>query len=102
MKNLTGDVQCLESNYSTFRYRSFFDSACSEECEGLLESEIHYLNEGSVEDYLKIIYNLKEIFVPGFTFKKSESVKNYLQEHNGENIILVIPERASKSQIQEY
>ena len=73
-----------------------------EECEGLLESEIHYLNEGSVEDYLKIICNLKEIFVPGFTFKKSESVKNYLQEHNGENIILVIPERASKSQIQEY
>lgn len=73
-----------------------------EECETMLEGERRYMDEGSVNDYSETISDLKEVFTQGFAYGKVDSLKNYLQENNGENIILVVPERASKSQIQEY
>ena len=73
-----------------------------EECERLLESEFYYLDSDSVNDYLMAISDLKKVFVNGFSFKKNDSLKNYLKEHDREKVVLVIPEHSSKSQIQDY
>ncbi len=73
-----------------------------DECQSILNQEADYISEQAFCDYEAVINNLRKIYSHGYSLKKEEMLKKYLQEHNTENICLVIPEREPQTQIQEY
>lgn len=73
-----------------------------EECQYILDAEKTYLHENTVKDYQKIIISLSKVYSVGYDFKKEELLQKFLEEHTNENIILVIPEKSSKLEIQNY
>ena len=55
-----------------------------------------------VIDYKTIISSLKQVYSYGYILKKEKMLQEFLKEHRGQNILLVIPEKSPKKQIQEY
>ena len=73
-----------------------------DECQSVINAEKIYLSESAVKDYRTIIASLKKVYSYGYVFKKEEMLQGFLEEHKSENIILIIPERGPKNQIQDY
>ena len=72
------------------------------DCQKTIENESSFISEAVSSDYSLIIDYLKEVYTPGYQFKKEEMLKAYLKEHRTENIYLIIPEKSSKTQIRDY
>ncbi len=73
-----------------------------DECESLLNKETIFLDESSSSDYHDVINNLRNIYTDGFPFAKISQLKSFLHENSGKQFVLVVPERAPKTEIQEY
>lgn len=72
------------------------------ECETILQKESQYLNVTSCMDYTNAISLLKKIYSSTYILQKVEILKKYLKEHNIAIAYLVVPEKLSKSIIQNY
>lgn len=72
------------------------------ECEEILQGEEPYLDEVSWQDYSIAIASLKKIYTNGYSFDKCNALKEYLKGTDTGAVLLVIPEKSSKSQIQDY
>lgn len=73
-----------------------------DECEELLSAESAFLDERSISDYSTAIETLRQVYGTGYCFNKIDALKQYIKEHEDENIILVIPEGASKETVNQY
>ena len=73
-----------------------------EECHSILKQEKVYLPETTVADYETTIEVLKKVYSRGYVIKKEKMLQDLILEHRTERIILVIPERSPKQQIQNY
>lgn len=73
-----------------------------DDCQRTIESESTYLSEDVVIDYKTIISSLRQVYSYGYILKKEKMLQEFLKEHRGQNILLVIPEKSPKKQIQEY
>lgn len=71
-------------------------------CEGILHAERNYISDKSANDYQKIIDCLRHVYAYGYVIKKEEMIREYLVAHKTENVFLIIPERGSKIQTQNY
>lgn len=73
-----------------------------DECQSVIDAEKIYLSENMANDYRTIIASLRKVYSYGYVFKKEEMLQEFLEKHKRENIILIIPEREPKNQIQDY
>lgn len=71
-------------------------------CQGILARERIYISETTVADYETTIEALRKVYSYGYEFKKEKMLQDFLLEHKTEKIILIIPERSSKQQIQNF
>ena len=72
------------------------------ECTGMLASEASYLDKRSIKDYEESIFALQQVYRRNYQLEKNAMLKEFLSQHPSNKIILVIPEKAAKSQIQDY
>ena len=73
-----------------------------DDCQAIAEKEANYISESALLDYTRIIECLRRVYSYGYEFKKGEMLQAFLKEHNNDNIYLIIPEKSSKTQIQNY
>lgn len=73
-----------------------------DDCQDILAKEKIYIPETTVADYETTIEALRKVYSYGYEFKKEKVLQNFLLEHKTEKIILIIPERSSKQQIQNF
>lgn len=74
-----------------------------DDCQEILAKEKKYnIPEATVKDYEMIIEALRKIYMHGYEFKKEKMLQDFLLDHKTERIILIIPERSSKQQIQNF
>ena len=73
-----------------------------DECDELLSSEKDFLDETSIIDYSTAIEMLRQVYLSGYCLNKVDALKQYIMEHEDENIILVIPEGVSKETVDQY
>lgn len=73
-----------------------------DDCQAIAEKEANYISESALLDYTRIIECLRRVYSYGYGFKKGEMLQAFLKEHNNDNIYLIISEKSSKTQIQNY
>lgn len=74
-----------------------------DDCQEILAKEkIYNIPETTVDDYEMIIKALRKVYSYSYKFKKEKMLQDFLLEHKTEKIILIIPERSSKQQIQNF
>lgn len=73
-----------------------------DDCQSILNLEKNCLTEETVDDYTSVISNLYQIYSKSFVFAKSNALKAYLRKFSRTNFYLIVPEKSSKDQIQEY
>lgn len=72
------------------------------ECDAILQKESSYMDALAYMDYANAITILKQIYSAKHVLQKVEALKKYLQEHSIPKVYLVVPEKASKSRIQNF
>lgn len=74
-----------------------------DDCQEILAKEkIYNIPKTTVDDYEMIIKALRKVYSYSYKFKKEKMLQDFLLEHKTEKIILIIPERSSKQQIQNF
>lgn len=73
-----------------------------DDCLLTIHGEYAYITEATANDYQTIIKCLRKVYSQGYVFKKNEMLQKYLSEHNSESVYLVVPEKSSRTQIQDY
>ena len=73
-----------------------------DECESMMKGEYQYVDEGTYSDYMAVITNLRKVYSKRFSFPKIGMLQSFLKKHGKCKIVLIIPERSPKSQIQGY
>lgn len=63
--------------------------------------DLHALLNG-LRDGNVTFSSLRQVYSYGYILKKEKMLQEFLKEHRGQNILLVIPEKSPKKQIQEY
>lgn len=71
-------------------------------CKKTIESEIHYLSNELFQGLSDAIDNLYAVYKYNYRLLKNQAVKDFLLNNDGKKICLVIPERSSKKNIQDY
>lgn len=75
---------------------------CLEDCRTILAKEAVFISDASFSDYSIVINNLLEIYSHHYALNKFEMLKNFLNEHTGSFLYLIISESVSKTDIQKF
>ena len=71
-------------------------------CQEILQSERNYIADNVAMDYQSVIDYLRHVYSYGYEMKKERMLQEFILEHKNENILLIIPEKSLKTQVQNY